>query len=195
MLSSLVASYGCTYTAPYNPEFESTLVEIPTVLLDGKALIWTTTDEDQFVHGGYWNFHIVQVTRWNFHLGEITREIAIKVFSRIFKEGADHSNSLTNLEHYSVVVTPRPLDFSFVWKSSIWRYDSRHEVEISLQIVVSASNGEVVHQKTYSGIVDSGYYFPAQFNDKVSDTTHQAITELLNQAALDTYDKLRDLGS
>jgi len=183
-LSTIVALYGCTTSAPYNPEYIVEQLYVPPVLLDGKALIWTTQEDDECVHH-----------QWNLSLGKMTREISLNVFSGLFKEGAEHSNSLENLGDYSVVITVRPEDFKFENTSSLAQSyfgNQTYDIEMSLQLMITASNGEVVHQDTYhSGTVSNGpYLVPWSLSPIVSKTVHNVITEILNRVAQDTHEIL-----
>ena len=58
--------------------------------------------------------------------------------------------------------------------------------------MITASNGEVVHQDTYhSGTVSNGPYFvPWSLSPIVSKTVHNVIIEILNRVAQDTHEIL-----
>ncbi|MBL4820936.1 MAG: hypothetical protein JKY98_08125 [Gammaproteobacteria bacterium] len=189
ILSYIVTALGCSTTATYDPELEGELLKIPLSLLNGKALILTTAGDDQYEYPVYGNLQ----------LGEITREIAVNVFSRIFKEGAEHSNSQWNAEEYAIIVTPRPVAYNFDLKYRRYLgYAESHQVEISILVRVTTNNDEVIHLNTYSSGIKESEIYPAKgleiFTrlEKINGTTHEAITELLNRAATDVYNTLKN---
>lgn len=189
----LLTAISCTYIVPYDPEIEVGRVEVPE-LLDGKALIWTTTEEDGYVYTGKPISFSGLTNTPNLHLGDITRETALVVFGGIFREGAEHSNTWTNTDDYTIVVTPRTTGFSYNYNTLRYLgFAIRPEIEVTVQAIVSDSNGGVILEKTYSSGAVTGdtstdiYFLPVE---ELNIAVHETIIDLLSRAALDTYNAL-----
>ena len=174
---------GCTGTGiPYDPSLAGEPLNSPAARISGRALIWTTVDEDELVLA-------------NFRVGELAREISLDVFSQIFEEGVVHSNSLPDEIIYSALITPRvtSINYGYDYSGFLWRR-VRPEVRMELQIQVSRQTGELILEREYSrGPVFGDYspdnpWIPTVPFDEVEEIVHEVITEILNQAASDTYD-------
>jgi len=188
----LVNLYGCSFVATYNPSFAGESLTVNT-RLPGKALIYNLDVEDQYVFSGNPTSFTGSATTLNIQLGEITRRLATKAFGDIFIGGAEYANSLDNIGKYTIVVKPKTTNYSYAYNQlKNAGFAVTPQVDIGLDVEVLSARGDSIFEKSYSsGLTDGkSYFMSGSPGEEVSKATHIVLSELLNRAALDTYNIL-----
>ena len=188
---------GCTSTATYNQSYEGPLVEAVPKLLDGKALIYSPNTEGSYVFRGGPTSFTGGGTTLEISLGEITQIISTRVFSRIFSGGVERSNSISNVSNYRAAINLRAARFSYAFNQlKNIGFAVTPQVDVSIDLILMNSQGVEVYRHTYdSGVVDGdSYVMSGSPSERINRVAHEAITELINRAAMDTYYLLENAG-
>lgn len=197
IMASMLFAVGCTSTVNYNQSYEGPLIGAVPQLLEGKALIYASVDDDQYVFSGNPTSLTGAATTLEISLGEITREISKRVFNRIFSEGTEHSNSMSNAADFRVVVNLRTNQFNYAYNQlQNVGLAITPQASVSIDLLLMDNEGVALFRNTYeSGIVDGDIYVlsgaPAE---RINRAAHEAITEVVNRAATDVYYFLSNSG-
>ncbi|MDP2283680.1 MAG: hypothetical protein Q8L06_06035, partial [Pseudohongiella sp.] len=112
---ALISMSACTSTLQYNPAYEGRIQSAPGALLEGRAVIYTTEAEDNYIFTGNPTSFTGAATKISIPLGLITKEISQNGFERIFRDGAVLTRDLAAVNNYRVVVRPKVSNFSYAY--------------------------------------------------------------------------------
>ena len=188
----LINLFGCSFVATYNPQFSGDSLVVDS-RLPGKALIFNTEADDQYVFSGSPTSFTGGGTTLSIHLGEITRRLAAKAFGDIFIDGAEHGHSLENIGSYAIVVKPKTTNYSYAYNQlKNAGFAITPQVDIGVEVTVLSARGDSISERSYSSGLTNGktYFFSGSPGEEVSKATHKVLSELLNNAARDTYNIL-----
>ena len=189
---SVVLLSGCTYKAGYNPSYISTA---PTKLgIPGKALVVLEVGEEQrqfsespksFTGGG---------TTLELPIGEITKQIALKVFTAAFADGADFRNEADLTGGYKLIVKPRVsrLDYYYNQLKNLG-FAITPQLEMELSVMMLGPDGSVIFEKTYNSGREDGdtYMISGSPAEKVNKLIHITLFKLMSSAATDVQAELQ----
>ena len=177
---------GCAY----NVGFTSSYLP-PTSLvgkLDGKALIFMTTDQEQWVYSGHPTSFTGGGTTLSIPLGNITKQVALIVFSRYFEE-VDSGSKMDAASQYQIVVNPNVQHFEYAYSQlKHLGFAITPAVALDLQVTWFDATGKQLLQKTYSSGKQEGetYMVSGSPGEKVNQVLHKALADLMTQAAEET---------
>ena len=163
---------------------------IPGEQLDGRAVILTTEVDDNYVFNGNPTSFTGSATNISIPLGLITKEIAQHAFERMFSEGVVQTRDISSINDYLVVITPRVRNFSYAYNQlRNVGMAVTPQVDISLSVDVLDSEGNNIRSNTFTSGIKNGDTDAMSMNpgERINRLAHEVITELLNQAASDTY--------
>ena len=83
--------------------------------MQGKGLIYTTSEDDNYLFKGPPTSFTGSATTLEVPLGKMTKEIAILVFKDTFKDGHQSTNALEKLHEYELVFYPKVVQFSYAY--------------------------------------------------------------------------------
>ncbi len=187
-LAALLLVSGCTYPLKYDPAYLAAARRPVETQIDGKALIYTTPQEDAYVFSGHPTSFTGSGTTAELPLGVIVREAARAAFADVFRGGADESNSLDGAQGYRVVVRPHSTQYEYQYNQlKNLGFAITPIVAMQLDVLVVDAAGATIWQRTYaSGEVTAPSYMinmkPEEAIDKV---THKAAYDLMARAAGD----------
>lgn len=185
-----VSITSCTSSLSYNPSYEGRMMPIPGEQLDGRAVILTTEVDDNYVFNGNPTSFTGSATNISIPLGLITKEIAQHAFERMFSEGVVQTRDISSINDYLVVITPRVRNFSYAYNQlRNVGMAVTPQVDISLSVDVLDSEGNNIRSNTFTSGIKNGDTYAMSMNpgERINRLAHEVITELLNQAASDTY--------
>ncbi|MDO8907549.1 MAG: hypothetical protein Q7W55_03500 [Pseudohongiella sp.] len=190
MALAFAAISACTSTLQYNPQYEGRILPAPGAQLAGRAVIFTTEAEDNYIYTGNPTSFTGGGTKISIPLGLITKEISQNGFERIFSDGAVLARDLDAVSDYRVIVRPRISNFSYAYNQlkNIGLLITP-QTQISLSIEVLDSSRRVIHVNTFSSGVKDGdsYMMSGNPADRINRLAHEVITELVNQATNEVY--------
>lgn len=179
---------ACTSSITYRADYLPEIAIPPEARIDGRVLVYTTRADDERVESeGATSFTGSGATLVT-PVGLITREVAVKVFSAAATEGAVHSNELTDLGRYSVVVRPEIQDFSYGFPQlKNLGFAITPEAQVKLRMTVLDAEGRAVLEKDYdSGVVEGkSYMMSGKPYERVSKLLHDSLYDLMLKAAAD----------
>lgn len=195
LLAALLA--GCSHTATYNSAYLSAPPPAAGDRMDGKALIYTEAVDDKYVFTGNPTSFTGGGTTLTEPLGQITREVAVYVFGRHFKDGADASNKLDNLPGYRVIVRPRLLTFNYEYnqlKNLGFAISPGVMLEIETQLL--DQSGKTYYSKKHaSGMVHGHtYVVSGEPGERINQLVHETMYKLMEESAQDIKAALRNKG-
>lgn len=181
---------ACTSTLQYNPQYEGRIQPAPGVQLPGRAVVFTTEAEDNYIYTGNPTSFTGGATKISIPLGLITKEISQNGFERIFSGGAVLARDIDAVSDYRVIVRPRISNFSYAYNQlkNVGLLVTP-QTDISLSIEVLDNNRRVIHVNTFSSGVKDGdsYMMSGNPADRINRLAHEVITELVNQATNEVY--------
>ncbi len=192
LLAALLA--GCSHTATYNSAYLSAPPPVADDRVDGKALIYTERADDAYVFSGNPTSFTGGGTTLSEPLGQITREVAVYVFGRYFKDGADARNSLDNLSGYRVVVRPRLLGFSYEYNQlQNLGFAITPGVTLEIETQLFDQSGKSYYSKRFASGLSQGhtYFVSGEPGERINQLTHETMYKLMEQAAQDIKGVLR----
>ena len=186
----VVSITSCVSSLNYNPSYEGRVIPIPGAQLEGRAVILTTEVDDNYVFSGRPTSFTGGGSSINIPLGLITKEIAQHTFERMFSEGVVQTRDISSINGYLAVITPRVRNFSYAYnqlQNAGMLITPQVDISISVDILDSERNN--IRSNTFtSGTKDGDSYFMSgDPGERINRLAHEVITELLNQAAADTY--------
>ena len=187
-LLGLLLVVACTYPLQYNPAYMAAARRPVDVQLDGKALIYTTPQEDNYVYSGHPTSMTGSATTAEVPLGIIVREAARAAFADVFRGGADASNSVASASGYRVIVRPKPLQYSYQYNQiRNLGFVITPIVEMQIDVSVLDAAGATVWERNYvSGEVTApSYMINLKPEEEINRATHSAAYNLMAKAASD----------
>ncbi len=188
VLSSSFLFVGCAFKGQYQPELLSKQLSSLEAKYDGKALVVTSLEDDQKNYNQGPTSLTGAATKLNVNVGSYLKEISVEVFSRLFKEGAIHSNDNNHSGNYTIVINPKILNYE-------WRFNQLKnlgfaitpETKIDLVVTLKDSKGNTLLNKEYKSDFTSGGTYLASIkpHEKVNKSIHQSIYNLLINVASD----------
>ena len=155
---------------------------------DGQALVLTDSKEDLKLYQQGPSSLTGAATSLSINVGGYLKDISVEVFSRLFKEGAIHSNNENESGEYVVIIKPEILNYD-------WRFNQLKnlgfaitpETKIDLLVTLKDSKGKVLLEKKYESDYLSGGSYLASIkpHEKVNKSVHQSIYNLLMLVAED----------
>ena len=188
----LVALLGaCSFNAYYNPAFTDQPITVEQKL-PGKALVYNTPTDAKYVFSGHPTSFTGGGTTLSIELGDIADQIAVNTFDNLFQGGASFADSLNNASDYAVVVTPKVTSFSYAYNQlKNLGFAITPQVDINLHVKVTRATVVVLDKNYTSGLVDGkSYMLSGSPGEEASRAAHKVISDLMNQAARDTYQAL-----
>ena len=188
----LVALLGaCSFNAYYNPAFTDKPITVEQQL-PGKALVYNMPADAKYVFSGHPTSFTGGGTTLSIELGDIADQIAVNTFGNLFQGGASFADSLNNASDYAVVVTPKITSFSYAYNQiKNLGFAITPQVDINLHVKVTRAAVVVLDKSYASGLVDGkSYMISGAPGEEASRAAHKVISDLMNQAAKDTYQAL-----
>lgn len=192
LLTTAVLS-GCSFNAGYNSTY------LPpagiTTKIDEKILIVMSEQEQEWVYSGNPASFTGGGTTLTVPLGNITKQIALEVFSRRFA-AADAAVELPTDSAYRIVVNPRVSRFEYAYNQlKNIGFAITPEVQLDLDVKLYDASGSQVLAKSYESGIRSGdsYMVSGSPAEKINQTMHRTLFELMEQAADDTVAALDGL--
>lgn len=182
---------ACSFNAYYNPAFTDKPITVAQKL-PGKALVYNTPADAKYVFSGHPTSFSGGGTTLSIELGDIADQIAANTFGNLFQGGASFADSLNNASDYAVVVTPKITSFSYAYNQlKNLGFAITPQVDINLHVKVTRATVVVLDKNYASGLVDGkSYMVSGAPGEEVSRAAHKVISELMNQAAEDTFQAL-----
>lgn len=187
---------GCSYKADYTAGYVYEHIANISPTIDGKALIYTEIKEDEKVYSQKPSSLTGGASTLNIKVGEILKNIALEVFSKKFKDGAYHSNSLQHLENYAIVIQPEILNYDYRYNSlKNLGFAITPEAKIDLRVFLYDNQGKLISEKKYESEYLSGGSYMVNFSphEKVNKAVHEILYNLLIKVSDDVENTL--LGS
>lgn len=184
---------GCTYNVKYKPEILAQKISTLQAKFDGKVLVYTEEKEDLKEYSQNPSSYTGAVTTLKADVGIHVREIAKEVLSKLFTEGADHSNKLENLENYSIIIQPEVLNYDYRYNQlKNVGFAITPEAKVDLYIYFKDKEGNEVFSKKYSGDYISGgsYMISGEPHERINKAIHESIYNMLLQVASDIQSHL-----
>ncbi len=197
LLIGLLSLAGCTYALKYNPGYLAAARRPASAQTDGKALIYTTSEEDRYTFSGAPTSITGSTTTAVVPVGEIVREAARAAFTDVFRGGADTADTLGAAAGYRVIAEPRTVDFKYQYNQlRNLGFAITPIVEMTLEVRVLDANGAMTWHRVYpSGEVSGPSYMvnlsPAE---EINKLAHKAAYDLLVKAAADIVTELPPRG-
>ena len=182
----LVALAGCAHQATYNTAYLEEARKPGAAKLDGKALVQTAREDDEYIFKGNPTSLTGAATTLTIPLGVITRESARAAFADAFKGGADGAADLRNASGYVLVVSPKVTQYSYEYNQlKNVGLAVTPVVRVNLQVRVLDPAGKPTWERTYqSGDVEgSAWMVNFAVSDSMSKLTHKVIYDLLAKSA------------
>lgn len=195
LFSALAFVSGCSHVATYNPAYITGQTTDLQLSIDGKALVYTTTEDDAYIFSGHPTSFTGGGTTLELPLGKITREVAIAVFNKMFKGGVDTAQALPQTGDYRLIMRPRVTQFEYAYNQlKNAGFAITPQTRITLEVSLLNSQGQVLLQKQYdSGLRDGETYIvsgsPAE---TINQTVHVVLASLMKNAAWDASAILAD---
>lgn len=191
VLSVALLLGACSFNAYYNPAFTDKPITVAQKL-QGKALVYNTPADAKYVFSGHPTSFSGSGTTLSIELGDITDQIALNTFGNLFQGGATFADSLNNASDYAVVVTPKVTSFSYAYNQlKNLGFAITPQVTVDLHVKVTRASLVVLDKSYASGLVDGKSYMASGApGEEISRAAHKVISDLMNQAARDTYQAL-----
>jgi len=184
---------ACSYNAGFNSTYLPP--EGITTKINERVLIVMSEQEQEWVYSGNPTSFTGGATTLTIPLGNITKQIAIEVFSRHFRS-ADSAKGLPTDSTYRIAVNPRVSHFEYAYNQlKNLGFAITPEIKLDLDVKMFDSLGKQVMQKTYSAGLRSGesYMVSGSPAEKINQTLHRALFELMENAAVDAVGALNSL--
>ena len=189
ILITSCATPSTTFNTNYVPYTYPTIAENK---IDGKILVVMSPEEELYTIESSPSSFAGAATKTNFQVGKISKEIALSVYSSLFKEGMEFSSNF--IEGYSVSITPSVtyLDYKYDQASSLG-LTVTPRVKVNLDMLVLDSAGEKIFKKTYYSGDTKGdpYVFNTSPHEEINKTLHKAIYNVINQSKADLINSLK----
>lgn len=192
LLTALLA--GCSHTATYNSAYLSAPPPAANDRMDGKVLIYTERADDNYVFSGNPTSFTGGGTTLTEPLGQITREVAVYVFGRHFKDGADASNKLENLSGYRVIVRPRLLTFSYEYNQlQNLGFAITPGVTLEIETQLLDQTGKTAYSKKHASGLAQGhtYMISGEPGERINQLVHETMYKLMDESVQDIKAALR----
>lgn len=184
-LTTLIIS-GCSYKVGFNSSYLPPAGIVGKT--DGKALVLMTQEEETWIYSGHPTSFTGGGTTLTVPMGNITKQVALEVFSRHFAQ-VDTANDLGKAAGYTLVVNPRVKHFEYAYNQlKNLGFAITPEVKLELGVKLFDGSGQQLLDKTYvSGNLEGeSYMMSGSPEEKVNKALHQALYDLMSQAARDS---------
>jgi hypothetical protein len=185
---ALTVLAACAHTGAYDPADLAAARRPAATSAPGKALVYTTAEEDAHVFTGPPTSFTGSATKLTLPLGVIARESARAAFADQFAAGADLTSEPRALEGYAVRVHPRVVDFSYEYNQlKNLGFAITPTVRTTVLVQVLDEAGAVRWERSYpSGDVeDSAYMIDTAPGARITRTAHRALYQVMARAAED----------
>lgn len=192
LLCALVVLGGCTMATGYRPDFVQPRAVSADERIDGKVLLVTTAEDDQYIYSGHPTSFTASATTLTVPLGFMTRQIAEQVFAEVCTQGVEHGTAAD--DGYLAVVRPKVTRFEYGYPQlKNLGFAITPEARVDLNVKLLGADGQPLLDKDYSTGTREGrsYMVSGSPQDKVSKLAHQGLYDLLREAALDIARYLR----
>lgn len=186
ILSLLLA--GCSHVATYNPAYLSVPPYEASERMDGKVLVYTEREDDNFVFSGNPTSFTGGGTTLTVPLGLITREVAVYTFGRHFSGGADSSNKLEGLAGYRAIIRPRVLSFTYAYNQlKNLGFAVTPGVTLEIEVQLLDPDGKRTYSRKYASGLAQGhtYVVSGTPGERVNQLVHETLYTLMDDAARD----------
>lgn len=184
---------GCSYNAGFNSTY------LPPKGVTSKAdepiLVVMTKEEQNWVYSDHPTSFTGSASTLTIPLGDITKQIALEVFSRHFS-AATLASELPGDSSYRLVVNPRIQHFEYAYNQlKNLGFAITPEIHIDLTVKLFDSAGDPIQEKTYSSGLRTGdsYMVSGSPHEKINETVHKTLFELMELAAADAARQLARL--
>lgn len=181
---------ACSYNAGFNSTYLPP--EGITTKINERVLIVMSEQEQEWVYSGNPTSFTGGATTLTIPLGNITKQIAIEVFSRHFR-GTESATQLPDDSTYRIAVNPRVSHFDYAYNQlKNLGFAITPEIQLDLNVKMFDGLGKQVMEKTYSSGLRSGesYMVSGSPAEKINQTLHRALFELMEDAAVDAVAEL-----
>jgi hypothetical protein len=188
LLAIALALTGCTTSITYRTDYLPASPVPADARIAGRILVHTTQSDDERIESEGATSFTGSGSKLVAPVGLITRETAVRVFGAAATEGAVHSNGLSNLDEYDVIVRPETQEFSYGFPQlKNLGFAITPEVQVKLRVTLLDDAGQTALEKTYdSGVVEgSSYMISGKPHERVSQILHQVLYDLMLKAAAD----------
>jgi len=189
---------GCSHTAVYNSAYLSAPPPAASERMDGKVLVYTERNDDGYVYSGHPTSFTGGGTTLSEPLGQITREVAVYVYGRHFKGGAESGNALDKLDGYRVVVHPRLVNFNYEYNQlQNLGFAITPGVTLEIEVQMLDAAGRPAFSKKYaSGLVQGkSYMVSGEPGERINQLVHETMYKLMDESAVDMKAALRKAAS
>jgi hypothetical protein len=187
LLISLLS--GCSHVAIYNPSYLTDSIPVEhSQAGKGRVLILTDASADAYKFVGNPTSFTGGGTTLALPLGIMTREIALRVFGEVYKDGHDRSNTVPAGSDYAAIITPRVTHFEYAYNQlKNAGFAVTPQVRMTLTVKLIDSGGGVLLDKSYdSGLVDGKtYLMTGEPAEKINRTAHMVLYDLMLKASND----------
>jgi hypothetical protein len=184
---------GCSHVATYNPTYLSGPPPKADERLEGKVLVYTEHADDSYVFSGAPTSFTGGATKLTIPLGQLVHEVAVHVFARHFKDGADSGSSLEDPQSYRAIVRPRTGSFSYQYNQlKNLGFAITPTVILDLDVDLIDQDGNTTYSKQYSsGPIEGGAYMVSGTpGERINQLAHETAYKLLDEAARDIKTEL-----
>lgn len=192
VLAAALLLGGCTMATGYRPDYVQARAVSAEERIQGKALLVTSTEEDEYVFSGHPTSFTGSASTLSVPLGFMTRQIAETVFGEVCTEGVDHAAAAAS--GYAVIVRPRVTLFEFGYPQlKNLGFAITPEARVDLNVKLLGSDGQPLLDKDYSTGTREGksYMLSGSPQERTSKLAHQGIYDLMREAAADIARHLR----
>jgi hypothetical protein len=192
VLAAALLLGGCSMATGYRPDYVQPRAVAAEERIQGKALLVTSTEEDQYVFSGHPTSFTGSASTLSVPLGFMTRQIAETVFGEVCTEGVDHAAAAAS--GYAVIVRPKVTLFEFGYPQlKNLGFAITPEARVDLNVKLLGSDGQPLLDKDYSTGTREGksYMLSGSPQERTSKLAHQGIYDLMREAAADIARHLR----
>lgn len=184
----ILTTTGCTTTAAYKPSTIQIAQVPPENQFPGKLLIYTTTQDDEFIYEGAGKSMTSMGHSMRVPFGKIVKLLAGDVYGKLFNMGHDFGGTISRGTSYDMIVHPKAAEFEYRFnQAKNAGMAITTQVNMSLQLEVLDAAGKKLFERTYeSGWVDGATYVasfsPGEF---VTDLINRTLVQLMIRSVPD----------
>ena len=161
--------------------------------LNGKILVVMSPAEEAYKIEAQPSSYTGGALNASFHVGEMTKQISLTVYSELFREGADFSN--TPLDGYTISVIPSVAELDYRFEDGDFGFSVRNALEIKVNVKVIDEKGSTKFSRLYrSGTIKGQKNTGIKFGDPLADFNkllHRALYDLLKESSVDLKQQMQ----
>lgn len=179
---------GCAHTGAYDPSYLAAARRPSEGVIEGKALIVTSKEEDSYVFNDHPTSFTGAATTLSLPIGQIAKEAAKAAFADRFKGGAETTTAFESAQGYRLVVAPKVTKFSYAYNQlKNLGFAITPTVEANTHVRVLGSDGSIRSEHDYaSGPVEApSYMLSSKPGEAITKLAHRVLYDLMSKAADD----------